>query len=138
MEIRSKLTLFFDEPFWVGIFEKTFEGKYEACRIVFGSEPKDYEVYDFLIKNFNSLKFTDSMPVEVIVQEKINHKRLQKQIKSELEIRGAGTKSQLALKLQYEANKTERKNEYKELREVEEDRRFQLRQEKKKKKHKGH
>jgi hypothetical protein len=122
----------------VGIFEKTFEGKYEACRIVFGSEPKDYEVYDFLIKNFNSLKFTDSMSVEVKVQEKINHKRLQKQIKSELEIRGAGTKSQLALKLQYEANKTERKNEYKELREVEEDRRFQLRQEKKKKKHKGH
>ena len=40
----GKLTVFFEDPFWVGIFERIEKGKLSVCRVVFGSEPKDYEV----------------------------------------------------------------------------------------------
>lgn len=37
----------FEAPFWIGVYERFDEGYYEVCKITFGSEPKDYEVYDF-------------------------------------------------------------------------------------------
>lgn len=45
----SAFTVFFEAPFWVGLYERTEEGLYTVCRVVFGPEPKDYEVYDFLL-----------------------------------------------------------------------------------------
>lgn len=46
----SKLTVFFEEPFWIGVYERQFKGKLEVCKIIFGAEPKDYDVYEFLLK----------------------------------------------------------------------------------------
>ena len=57
-ENACSLTVLFDAPFWVGIYERVSGGQLEACRIVFGSEPKDYEVYDFLLKNWHRLRFS--------------------------------------------------------------------------------
>ena len=51
---------------------------------------------------------------------------------------GIGTKSQQALKLQQEENKLERKVLSKEMKEAEKQRQFVLKQEKRKKKHRGH
>ena len=36
----SSLTVFFEDPFWVGVYERTDGGRYEACKITFGAEPK--------------------------------------------------------------------------------------------------
>lgn len=33
-KISGKLTVLFEEPFWVGIFERQDGKKYEACRVV--------------------------------------------------------------------------------------------------------
>ena len=51
-----KLTVLFDEPFWIGIFEKQDQDKIQICRVVFGQEPKDYEVYDFILERKIKLK----------------------------------------------------------------------------------
>ena len=50
MAIKSSFTVMFEAPFWIGVYERFDEGYYEVCKITFGSEPKDYEVYDFLLK----------------------------------------------------------------------------------------
>ena len=50
MSVKSSLTVMFEAPFWIGVYERFDEGYYEVCKITFGSEPKDYEVYDFLLK----------------------------------------------------------------------------------------
>lgn len=34
--------------FWEGVFERVSEGKLSVCKITFGAEPKDYEIYDFV------------------------------------------------------------------------------------------
>ena len=49
---KSKLTILFENPFWIGLYERIDGDKYEVCKITFGAEPKDYEVYDFLLKNW--------------------------------------------------------------------------------------
>lgn len=138
MNIKSNLTIFFEDPFWVGIFERTFENKYEVTRIVFGPEPKDYEVYAFINSNHSNLKFSEALACENLSVKKVNPKRLQRKIKQQLQSTGTGTLAQQAMKLQYENNKLTRKRKCKEATEQEQERKFNLRAQKRKEKHKGH
>lgn len=57
-EERSNLTVFFEEPFWVGVFERIEEGKLSASKWTFGAEPKDYEVYEFILRHYYGLQFS--------------------------------------------------------------------------------
>ena len=41
-DVSVTLTVLFDEPFWVGLYERETDGRYEVARVVFGAEPKDY------------------------------------------------------------------------------------------------
>ncbi len=130
-------TIFFDTPFWVGVYERIFDGKLEVCKITFGSEPKDYEVYEFLLKNWYTLRFSLPTKADVTQDTKINPKRMQREIKKQLSTHGIGTKSQQALKLQHEENKMNHKKERQKHKEEEEQFQFELKQKKKKLKHKG-
>ncbi|KEI98104.1 YjdF family protein [Clostridium botulinum] len=133
-----KLTVLFDEPFWIGIFEKQDQDKIQICRVVFGQEPKDYEVYDFILKNYYNLKFSNPIAIDKNPKKEINPKRMQRKIKKTLQENGIGTKAQQALKLDYENKKTERKIRSKEDREKLKKLKFEKRQQKKAKKKKGH
>ena len=46
-KVNGKLTVFFEEPFWVGIFERIEDGKLSVAKVTFGAEPKDYEVQEY-------------------------------------------------------------------------------------------
>ena len=137
MDSCSRLSVLFEEPFWIALYERESGGRYEVCKITFGAEPRDYEVYAFFLKNYDRLVFSPAMEGAGSVQRKINPKRLQKQIRKATEEKGVGTKAQQALKLQQEQNKTERKILTRERREAEAQRRFALRQQKRKEKHRG-
>ena len=102
MSIRTgKLTVFFEEPFWVGIFERVENGKLSVSKVTFGTEPKDYEIWEFVLKEYDRLQFSPS--VEVTEKELTkNPKKLQREIHKQMLDRGTGTKSQQALKLQQE------------------------------------
>lgn len=127
----------FEAPFWIGVYERYNDYQYEVCKITFGSEPKDYEVYEVLLRNWNKMNFSPPIKLEFIKEKKINPKRMQRKISSQLQEHGVGTKAQQALKLQHEKNKLERKTRSHALRESEKERQYALRQKKKKEKHKG-
>ncbi|GKX65353.1 YjdF family protein [Inconstantimicrobium mannanitabidum] len=133
-----KLTVFFEDPFWIGVFEKVEDDKIEVSRVVFGQEPKDYEVYEFALKNLYKLKFSEPMAIEKSPQIKINPKRIQRKIRKTVEESGIGTKAQQALKLDYENKKSERKALSKERKEKKQQLKFEKKQQKKKSKKKGH
>lgn len=135
-EVNCNLTVFFEEPFWRGVFERISDGKLSVCKVTFGAEPKDYEVYDFILKNYYKLEFSLAVDTEV---RKVMHnpKRLQRDAKKQLQSKGIGTKSQQALQLQREQMKTERKKVSREQKEAEKKRLFELKQQKKKGKHRG-
>lgn len=132
----GKLTVYFEDPFWVGVFERIEKGKLSVCKVTFGAEPKDYEVWEFVLKNYYQLRFGPS--VDVIVKKKAtNPKCVQREVRKQAATFGIGTKSQQALQLQREENKLERKSVSRKKREDERQRRFELKQQKRKKKHRG-
>ena len=134
---ESKLTVYFDEPFWVGVFEELDGKKLSVCRVVFGAEPTDAEIYAFILRYFNRLCFSPPVKTE-IKQRADNPKRRQRNAHKQLERSGVGTKSQQALQKQYEENKLERKQKSREQKEAEKQRQFELKQQKRKEKHRGH
>ena len=133
----GRLTVYFEDPFWVGVFEKIDGSKLSVSKVTFGAEPKDYEIQEFVERHYNKLKF--SPPVDAAVKKDvINPKRKLREARKQSQTSGIGTKSQQALKLQQEENKLERKILSKEMKEAEKQRKFDLKQEKRKKKHRGH
>ncbi len=137
MAVKSSLTILFEDPFWIGVFERTGDGKYEVCKITFGAEPKDYEVRDLLLYNWNNLKFSPPVNDENHGERHINPKRMHRKINRQSQSTGVGTKAQQALKLQHEQNKTEKKTKNGIQKETMKKRQYALRQEKKKARHKG-
>lgn len=136
-KIESKLTVYFDDPFWVGVYERISDGLLEVCKITFGAEPKDYEVYDYLLQNWHLLRFSPPVKANEKQDIKINPKRMQRAIKKQLKTQGVGTKAQQALKIQQEISKVARRVKSREQREAKKQIQFEVRQQKKKQKHKG-
>ena len=56
--VTGRLTVFFEEPFWVGIFERVEKGKLSAAKVTFGAEPREQEVYAFIQKHYDELRFS--------------------------------------------------------------------------------
>lgn len=136
-KVSGKLTVYFEEPFWIGIFERIEDGKLSVAKVTFGAEPKEYEVLEYVQKYYFSLKFSPA--VDAVAKDiKRNPKRMQREAKKQMQEIGIGTKSQQALKLQQEQNKQERKVRSQEKKEAEKLRMFELKQQKKREKHKGH
>ena len=136
-KVNGKLTVYFEEPFWVGVFERIEDGKLSVAKVTFGAEPKDYEVLEYIQKHYAGLKFSPA--VDTVVKDmKRNPKRMQREAKKQMQETVIGTKSQQALKLQQEQNKQERKKRSHQRKEAEKKRMFELKQQKKREKHKGH
>jgi hypothetical protein len=136
--VVCRLTVFFEDPFWVGVYERTSRSGLEAARVVFGDEPKDYEVYDFFLNQWADLEFSPPVAGGSTDDRKINPKRMQRAAQKAVSGSGVGTKAQEALKLQYEQNKAEHKSEARRQTEEEKERQFEIRQQKRKEKHRGH
>ena len=136
-KVSGRLTVFFEDPFWVGVFEHVEDGKLSVAKVIFGAEPKDYEVQEFIQKYYCSLQFSPAVAT-VVKETKRNPKRIQRDVKKQMQKNGIGTKSQQALKMQQEQNKQERKVRSRERNVVDEQRMFDLKQHKNRDKLKGH
>lgn len=134
---KVKCTVFFEEPFWVGVFERNENGKLSVAKVTFGAEPKDCEILDFVLKHYYDLQFSPAVAI-VVKETKKNPKRAQREVRKEMKKTSIGTKSQQALKLQQEQNKQQRKVENRERNLAKAQRKFELKQKKKKEKHRGH
>ena len=135
--MNTSLKIFFEEPFWVGVFERVEDGKLSACKVTFGAEPKDIEVWEYVLSHYGKLEFSPAVETEER-QAADNPKRRQRNARKQLENIGVGTKAQQALQKQREEMKTERREISREQRDAEKQRQFEIRQQKRKEKHRGH
>ena len=135
-KVSVVLRVFFEDPFWIGVLERVEVGRMTVCKITFGPEPKDYEVHGFLAKEYYGLRFSPAVAAAVKESHE-NPKRMKRRVRRELKDSGMGTKSQQALKLQQEQMKTDRRAVSREKKEAEARRQFELKQQKKKEKHRG-
>lgn len=136
--VSAKLTIVFEKPFWVGIFERSYDHNIEVAKVTFGAEPKDYEVYEFILSHFHQLHFSPPITDNLSWHKKLSPKRLQRLAKKQASETGIGKKAQQALKLQQELKKTKRKTISKHQRDAQKQRQFELKQQKRHEKHRGH
>ena len=135
-----RLVVYFDGQFWSALIERNDEHGIYASRHIFGSEPNEGEILNFV--NNDLLKIIEKQTVcsepDIIDTQKINPKRLAKIARKQMVQNPVSTKSQEAIQLALEAQKKEKQvidkerqkelNEYKRI----------LVSQKKKEKHKGH
>ncbi|WP_413537275.1 YjdF family protein [Enterococcus malodoratus] len=134
-----KLTIYFDGSFWCGLVEAESDGHYQVIRYVFGAEPKDADVLEFIANCLpRLLEQSGTFAAERKSEKKMNPKRIQRLINREKRQPVVSTKAQLAInelreqaKMANKAQKRQKKADYAEAR-------FQQKQAKKREKHKGH
>jgi hypothetical protein len=132
-------TIFFEDPFWVGVVERQFDGTLQAARHVFGAEPAPTEVLEFVLGQMNRLLERSSVAVQIdaTARRTINPKRAAREAGRALAQRGSSTQSQEAIRLQLEQNKQIRKQRSKAEREAEAGYRRQIKLAKAKARHRG-
>lgn len=87
-----RITVYFDDPFWAMLYEREGEGWYAASRTVFGAEPKDCEVYAFLLQNWRWLRFSPPVQAGERTQRPDNPKRRQRAARRAVEQAGMAPK----------------------------------------------
>ena len=133
----STLTVYHDGQFWVGMFERACDGQLSVCRVVFGAEPSNEGIQEFICNRWNSLRFTEAIACAEASRQASSPKRRQREAAREMKRHGPSTKAQQALSKEREAAAKQRKAASRDQRETEKQQRFELRQQKRKEKHRG-
>lgn len=137
ISVSSTLTVYHDGQFWVGLAEHVEGGRYGITRIVFGAEPSDEEILQFVVGKWEKLSFFGDEPAEARKPAK-NPKRRAREAAKALKRPAMGTKAQQALARQREAMKRESARARSQRRADEAEARFEQRKLKRKRKHRGH
>lgn len=136
-----KVTVLLENALWIALFERNDDEGYAVARKVFGGEPTDAELYEFVLIHFDELKFTKPQKFKLVIKRK-NPKRMQRKVRQEMERAKKGlpstTHAQDVLRLALEQNKKLKKKTSSAQKEARKEEKFQHKQAKKKKKHRGH
>ncbi len=133
-------TIFFDKRYWVGTFERTDQEGYAVARHIFGGEPTDPEVYEFVLTHYQKLRFGE--PKEFTLEiKRMNPKRVQREVRREMERVKETTKpstfAQDYMREELEKKKLQKKQQSSEEKQGRKDKQFAMRQKKKKQKQRG-
>jgi len=134
-----KLTVFFEEPFWVGIAEETDGTELRAFRHVFGAEPDDSTVAAFICQRLVPLL---QSPVPTVTvgpprERRCNPKRRLREAAREMRRPGVGTFAQEAIKREREHRKATARRLSRQEKDAQADRKRAIAVRKAKAKHRG-
>jgi hypothetical protein len=136
--MAAVFTVYFEDPFWVGVLESEDSGRFVVARHVFGSEPSNVELLDFMLYRFAFMPRSWAHADEAQAEKRIrNPKRAAREAMRNIG-RPPSTKAQAALSAAREESKAEGAAISREEKLALCARRFQLRAEKRKRKHDGH
>ena len=137
ISVSSTLTVYHDGQFRVGLAEHVESGRYGVARIVFGAEPSDEEILQFVVSKWQRLAFFGDEVTETSKPAK-NPKRRAREAAKALKQPAMSTKAQQALANQMEAMKRESAHTRSRRRAGEAEARFEQRKLKRKQKQRGH
>jgi len=133
------MTVFHDGSYWVAVLEEAWNGRLKAARHLFGKEPSDAEMMDFVLHHMNALfaRVTRHTDASDAALPRRSPKRLAREAAAELKRQGASTRAQEALKLELEHRKQERRIISRAQREALKERKRELARMKAKARHRG-
>lgn len=139
--ITITATIFFETRYWVGTFERTDKEGYAVARHIFGAEPSDPEIYDFVLNHYHELNFGELKAVSIQIR-RMNPKRVQREVRREMEkLKETARPSTLAqdyMREEIERKKKEKTSVSSAEKQARKDEQFEIKQQKKKEKQRGH
>lgn len=139
--VTIQATIFFEKRFWVGLFERTDKEGYACARHVFGGEPADSEVHEFVLNHYHELNFGELREFQLEIK-RMNPKRVQREVRREMEKLKETTKpstvAQDYIREEIEKKKKEKKSQSSAEKQTLKEEQFSLKQQKRKEKHRGH
>jgi hypothetical protein len=135
-----RLTILFDSPYYVGLVEDERDGLLYAARQIFGAEPSDQLVYEFVQRDLLPLMrtMTVGVPVETRTTARVNPKRRLREVRRALAERGLTSAAHKAMRAQLEQNKQERQQDSRADREAHRQHVRAVAAEKARARHRGH
>ena len=138
MKCRMIMTVVFDKPFYKGVFERFVDDRYAVAEINLGTSlPKIRDIYRLVLKRWNTIHFSKETLDSTRVKQ-VNPKRMQREAQKQIHAQFYGSKAQQALKADFEMRKQQSHREQRIAKEDYKKRKFEIRQLKKKQKHRGH
>ena len=137
ISVSSTLTVYHDGQFRVGLAEHDEDARYGVARIVFGAEPSDEEILQFVVGRWEKLSFFGGKPTEASKPAR-NPKRRAREAAKALKQPTMSTKAQQALANQRETMKRESAQARRQRHVERTNARFEQRKLKRKQKHRGH
>jgi len=138
----ATMTVFFDDPFWVAVLELHDGGRVRAARQVFGAEPSDAELYQYLLRHGTALLMraersaavNDDRPAVVPTR---NPKRLAREAARAAHVSRPSTAAQEAVRKDIELRKQASAKRGRAQREEHAEHRRQVRRAKSRARHRG-
>ncbi|MGE3954578.1 MAG: YjdF family protein [Parachlamydiales bacterium] len=134
-------TLFYEKKFWVATFERTDEEGYAVARHIFGAEPTNPEIHQFVLQHYTELNFGPLREFHLEIKRK-NPKRVQREVRQEMErAKESGRPSTFAedyMREELEKGKREKQHKRSAEKQARKEAQFEHRQQKRKEKHRGH
>lgn len=138
----ATMTVYFDDPFWVAVLEVLDGDRVRATRHVFGAEPTDPELYEFLLRHGGGLLACAQQSPAVAVPQAPpaprNPKRMARAAARAAAEARPSTAAQEAVKKATELRKRASAERGRELREAHAEHRRELRRAKSRARHRGH
>ena len=102
--IHSKLTVFFDQAFYRGVFERWTPTSYQVARVTFGTQPPSApQLQQVIWQRWPTLQWTT--PTRVVVSETHHRvKQRQRAAQRELKQHGARQRATVLLKTEHRQN----------------------------------
>jgi hypothetical protein len=110
--VTSVFTIFFEDPFWVGILEENYNGINYMGKHIFGAEPSNSELLQFYIYEFENINKLNIGEIDMETKRMNFKKSMNKSKKAQNKI-GVGTKSQNLFKKAFEETMKRKKKEKK-------------------------
>jgi hypothetical protein len=135
--VTSVFTIFFEDPFWVGILEENYNGIIYIGKHIFGAEPSNSELLQFYINKFENIRKFKIGKTDIETKKMNFKKAIKKSMKAQNKI-GIGTKSQNLFKRAFEETMNTKKKERKIIAILNKEGKYIKKQGKKIEKRKGH
>jgi hypothetical protein len=94
VNMEGRFTLLFEDPFWVGYFERQDESGIQAAKHTFGAEPTSAELLAFIQRDFPRLTFSAPQQQPPAAALEVNFKRRQREIRKQMAAPAASTRAQ--------------------------------------------
>jgi hypothetical protein len=118
MATQSQLTVFYDQSFFCGVFERVIKGHYQVAKVTFGTQEPTLNQIQTLIMQ-HALRWIDSNSlVPVVGQEQQSSKKRQRLARQLVQKHGNNHRSEVVLKLAHQQNLVIKKQRRRETKQV--------------------